>query len=755
MSRRRGNSSPSATSLSQIRPGYVARPPGDTPIYVPEPPVLGDVDASELPEFPLVEIPFDDSSSRDTFPLQPGVGSFASAINSASPGSTVIVPPGIYTESFEVTKSLNFLADGEVTIIGDGTADVVTVNSPGVTFEGFSIEHSAKTSRAALVVNSGTLSLVNCRIKSKSVAAIQTQGDARLKLLACDVIGVGPISAFTGIGDSELIAEQCFFSESKSAAVSLTGRAVAKFTQCLFHKNSRVAISAIEGTRIFVHSCQFIDCQIELSNSGSANIITATTLERPGMVGVSVEGTTTLHFVGNILSGSRVEVKDRSKLTLTRNEFIDGSLVAWGESEVSSNDDSFKGETPAAVGVFGDAVLTMSKLTMEDIEGCGVVIYEDSKLILEEGTISACGITGVMAHSGAKIVLRNVEILDCGEVGLIATDTKETVLQNVTLDRSGRSGAELCRARQCKITESKFNGNGRCGIIIVSTAATIEGGEFTNNQFSGIHAGEATVDISNSVITTNHKTGIYATKGTTVNVADTPFSSNEIAAISVDSGCTVEVTNSDFEENEIGIIGEGTVTLRQCKFKRHTEAAILATGQVNCDKCEWSEEAKVAVSVVSGTQFNAVRSTFANNNAHIEASGGGSVMVQSSEFTASQGNAGVHINAANATFSGCKFTDDKAVAVFSEGNTTIDRSTISGAGRAGIVFDGKAQGKVSNSTISGNGEVGCQCFAGTPHIINSEIKEHARFGIYIFKGARVVASGLTFDENKVANIWRE
>jgi serine/threonine-protein kinase len=460
-------------------------------------------------------------------------------------------------------------------------------------------------------------------------------------------------------------------------------------------------------------------------------------------------------LVGNVLGGSRIEVKARCKVESARNEFVDGSLVVWGEATVSSVDDSFRGQTPAAVGVFGDAVLTMTKLTMEEIRGCGIVVYEDSKLTLEDSTINQCEKTGVMAHSGGKIILRNVNILNCGEVGLIATDTKETSLVEVTLDGNGRSGAELCRARQCKIEESKFVRNLRCGIILVNTVATIEGGEFTNNSYSGLHAGEATVKLSKAVFTANEKCGIYAVNHSTVKISETPFASNQIAAISAEGGCTIEVTNCDFEENDVGITGEGAVALRDCKFKNHKEAAILASGRVTCEKCEWSGETSVAVSAVAGTQFSAIQSTFSNNNVHIEAAGGGSVTIQSSQFTNSQGSSGVHIGKATAKFEDCRFVHDKAVAIFSEGNVIIDGSTVSGAGRAGVVFDGAAGGKISNSTIEGNGECGCQCFGGAPQIVDSEIKAHARFGIYVFKGGRALASGLIFDQNQVANVWRE
>jgi hypothetical protein len=596
--------------------------------------------------------------------------------------------------------------------------------------------------------------MVNCRARSRSVAAVVVRAGASVKLLACEVVGQGATPPLAAAGECQLLAEQCVFRDTSAVAVALKGGAVAKFTQCLFTGVARAALAAADGARVFVDSCSLVDCHIELAGA-AVSVVAATTLERQGTTGLAVSGGATAYVVGNVLAGSRVEAAERARVHLLNNEFVDGSLVAWGDAEVTSADDSFTGRTPAAVGVFGDAVLTMSKLKVEEIDGCGVVAYEDAKLAVDGATISQCGKTGVIAHSGAKLTLKNVEVLNCLETGLIATDTRETTLIEITLDGNGRSGAEICRARQCKITNSKFNRNERCGLMLVRTNSTIEDGEFTNNGYAGLHVSEATVTVAKAVFTANAKGAIYARDKATVSVTESPFSSNQCAAIATESGASVEITNCEFEENDVGIRGEGTVALNQCKFTNHAEAAIVVNSRVTCQNCRWLGENKLAVSVLSGGQFSVVDSAFEENASHIEADAGGNLTVRGTKFVASQGSSGVHIRNSTATFRACEFLQDKAVAIFSEGNTVLENSKVSGAGRVGIVFDGKATGKISQTTIEENGECGLQCIGGCPQIVDSQIKNHTRFGIYVFKSGRAMASCIAFEANQVANIWRE
>jgi hypothetical protein len=121
----------------------------------------------------------------------------------------------------------------------------------------------------------------------------------------------------------------------------------------------------------------------------------------------------------------------------------------------------------------------------------------------------------------------------------------------------------------------------------------------------------------------------------------------------------------------------------------------------------------------------------------------------------SRGTSGVHIGDGSGTFIKCNFRSDKAVAIFSEGETKVEESVVTGAGRIGLVFAGNATGRIGTTVIEKNGECGVQCVNGRPELVGNTIKNHTRFGLFVFRPGAPVVEENNFSENGVANVWRE
>lgn len=66
----------------------------------------------------------------------------ASLIAAASPGDTVVVPPGTYREQVVIDKSITLAGEGRPVIDGGGAGDVVRITADGVTIRGFVIQGS-------------------------------------------------------------------------------------------------------------------------------------------------------------------------------------------------------------------------------------------------------------------------------------------------------------------------------------------------------------------------------------------------------------------------------------------------------------------------------------------------------------------------------------------------------------------------------------------------------------------------------------
>lgn len=68
--------------------------------------------------------------------------SIASLIAAASPGDTVVVPPGTYHEQVVIDKTIALVGEGRPVIDGGGAGDVIKVTADGVTIRGFVIQGS-------------------------------------------------------------------------------------------------------------------------------------------------------------------------------------------------------------------------------------------------------------------------------------------------------------------------------------------------------------------------------------------------------------------------------------------------------------------------------------------------------------------------------------------------------------------------------------------------------------------------------------
>jgi hypothetical protein len=360
-----------------------------------------------------------------------------------------------------------------------------------------------------------------------------------------------------------------------------------------------------------------------------------------------------------------------------------------------------------------------------------------------------------MAHSGAALKVADLTVSECDEAAIVASETRATEFTRVVLEQNHHSGVELSGVSNAVLTGVRFLGNQKVGLVLAKSTATVEGGEFVGNGFSGIHAVESTVAVNGVQFTENKRGGVYAAVKSTITLTKLEFARNLWSAVFADATSSGRAEDCSFEANAIGLNSAGVFAVTRATFTGHTETGVRSAGAVECSECAWREEPKVAVVAVTGSKFKAVNATFESNLAHIEASGGGAVTIEKSTFKGSRGESGVHIGDGIGTFVECRFLEDTAVAIFSEGETNIAKSTVTGAGRIGLVFDGKASGRITESVIERNGECGCQCINGSPCLVGNTIKEHTRFGLFVFKPGTPVVEENLFEGNTVANVWRE
>jgi nitrous oxidase accessory protein NosD len=230
--------------------------------------------------------------------------------------------------------------------------------------------------------------------------------------------------------------------------------------------------------------------------------------------------------------------------------------------------------------------------------------------------------------------------------------------------------------------------------------------------------------------------------------------SNLVAGVFVSDDGAMEVTEWTFQGNVIGISVNGKVTIENSLFSLNVDCGAQATdGSLTITDSEFSRE-KVGLVVSISSNVVVTKTEFKDNETHIEASAGGSVTVTECTLSASTGPCGTHVAAAKAVFERCTFTDAKNVAIFSEGDLSIDDSQILKAGRAGVIFAAGATGTIKSSTFTQNGDVAVQVQSGAPTLQENTINPHKKFGIFICRDGQPIGYDNKFEQpNPLANIW--
>jgi hypothetical protein len=709
-----------------------------------------DFNTDGLPPFPLTSLP-DPAATKEVIALKPGPSCFMKAIQAAAEGATIRVGAGVYCESFTVSKSLRFVADGHVSLHSDGSQDTVTVRGALVAFDGFAIKQKASRARCAVAVVDGGIVLTNCKVRSSAVGSLVTRGEAKVKLVRCHVLAKNAtIPCANILGKTQIIAECCVFSNTRTTAVNLKANAIGRIVRCVFRNAQRGSISSTDSSRVFVDSCRVVECPTEISNSSAENVIGGTTIIGQRVV---CSKTTQVAFRRNSISRAVIDSRDHARLSLTENKFDGASLIVWGDGAAVSDSDAFVGASKASIAVSGQGTLTLRGVSIAAVEGSGVVAYENGTVAIEAGRIDPCGGSAIVGHSGATITASNTTLSGSSGTSIVLDGAKSATFSGITIADSGASGAEVANSRACSFTDCVIRDCTVCGLAFIATHADILRCTLTGNKFAGVHGGDGSeLSVDGSQFMGNVLGGIFVCEQSNVKVANSAFTGNKRAGLTVAPTAKAEVEASQFESNEVGVSNVGAVNLSSTSFKKHQTAGVVAGGRFTLAGASFEEES-LGVAAVSGANLAGTTVTFQSNTTHLEVSGG-AVLFQNSTFKGSAGGAGVHVKDASAAFRECTFEDDQEVAIFSEGETNVNDSKVTNAGRVGVVFNTGASGTIANSEFVTNGDCALQCLGGQPTIKDSRVREHKRFGVFIFPGAVPVIEGNSFEENVTANVWR-
>jgi nitrous oxidase accessory protein NosD len=732
--------------------GYEPRKRGPTPIYATNLPAKVQTIVTNLPSCgirPVSNLP----KSTSFVQVQAGAECISRAIESAPEGATIRIPAGKYTECLSIKKSISLVAEGKVSIISDGTGEALLINAHGVCFEGLSIKQTSSHNRAAVCLMSGSASFVNCKIRSAAIASCLVKGEAHLTLSQCLLYGATS-PALSLVAASQALIDRCIFSDCKIAAVTLKSTAVASISQCVFRNNAKGGISASDRSAAFIDSSRFSDCGVDFASEGTTNVIVGCVIERSTNPSVIIGGSATAYIWENTISGGCVDSRDRSVLQMGNNKLMSAGVVAWGSAKVVSQRDQFLGKIDCAIAVSQSAALTLNGSVIKDISGTGIIGYGESTVFAESVKIVNPGHYGIMGHSGVTIACKATEIISAADYGILINAATKVTLESTLIRDSKKSGIEIYQTKEYLFSDSQFDGNRKCGIVIIGSNGELKSCESRGNSFSGMHLHQSVCEMIGCVFEKNAKGGLVLSQGSRVNGQTSTFKGNMWAGLSVDRTSGAEFWQSGFADNQTGLNCCGDVSLKSCRFTGNRVFGAQVTGKAILEAVGWEREV-LGLSVSNEGSATIKKCFFLGNSVHVEVGGGCSLTANECEFNSSSGDCGVHVVEGKASFEKCAFGGNRNVAIIVEGEVTINESKVVASGTLGVVFDGKASGSIRKCVLEDNGECGCQCIRGNPLIVENEIRGHSKFGLFLCSESAPIVEENKFEGNGLANVWRE
>ncbi|KAK8889932.1 protein ubiquitination [Tritrichomonas musculus] len=679
----------------------------------------------------------------------------SAAIEKAQEGSTIFVRTGRYEDPITINKSVKLVAQGKVVICATGGEATVSILKGEVSFTGFSIKQKKSRARGAFLVNGGSLTLNNCKVSSVASSTITVKNDSVVDIKD-SVIKARGGNAVTATQQSQINCEKTCFCKCKLTALSLRSSTLGTVKQCVLFENSQTGISVTDQSQVSIDSCLLINCSIEIASTGETNIVKGTTIDKTfGSVGISLSQSTQGFLYRNNLKGCAIDLRGDTKTKLYSNKYTAGSLIASNQTTVESEDETFEGETPAAIGVHDAAQIVLKNTKMNDLSGIGIITYDSSKITATSLTIIGAGQQGIICHSGGELELQTATIQQTVEDGILIQDGNVTA-KNLTIQKSKTNGFSISDSSNCSLTNCSFIDNAHCGLIVNHTTLSIDNIIVTGNGYSGVHSIGSRFKISNSTISNNRKGGVISAENSKLIVEKSQLENNGWAGLLTENGSKIKATSTSLLTNNVGVVNMGKVTLVNCKVFSHSTIALQSLGKLKVKESNLASNGSAIVAGTTSARVIVSNSTFTGNALNIEVTNGASLEMTESKLNQTSGSSALNITGqATASIKNSNITDSKNVGLFVDGRIDLEDSTIANSGKIALLCAEKSTGSIKNNTFNGNGQCGIQLGGGSCNIQSNSIQNFTQFGIYIKPESKASVENNTISNNRLANIWKE
>jgi parallel beta-helix repeat protein len=278
--------------------------------------------------------------------------SISEAIGTASPGSRILIRPGVYREHITIDKPLELIGDGktEEIVLSDSNGDVVDFQTTIGRIANLTIrqEHDLKGDDVgynALDISQGRPILENCQLSSTSGSVVYVRGGADPQIAHNKIASLGKKTGVLVVDGRGLIENNEISTKESFAIVVLSAPSGPIVRQNIIR--SGLGIGLLEKSTSTIDDNDVASASVGLLVAGSEALVTRNRIHECS-AGIRIENGSRATIEGNTITNNRlsgIEVDAGAQATITGNLLAENGaygIAASAEASVTFGENTFK-----------------------------------------------------------------------------------------------------------------------------------------------------------------------------------------------------------------------------------------------------------------------------------------------------------------------------------------------------------------------------------------------------------------------------
>ena len=703
-------------------------------------------------------------------------GSISRCIESASPGTTVIIPAGEYCESLVIDKAIKVEGEGEVTLTASPGKDTVIVSGTGCVVRGIRIQPGNAQSASPVNFLKGSALFENCTISAQYMPPIVVHQEGSLYFAACSITSEEAAIMYIG---NRVCAEfaGCVISSPRTVGIIATGDSkVRMLSNTNLTKCGDSGLILMDRATLHMDGCVVSENggdAIELNTTSKANRIANSAIGNNTHAAVNCNGSGSLKIENCALSNGAMGLFATNDFQVEGVsceicDFKESALVcATRKASISLLGGRLHGN--CLLGIIADynGTVTCDRVKIDEIPTTGASVTRGSVMTFMQCAFENIGAAAIEAHDDATLQLTGCQLATIKEIGIQIQNNvrgfiKETEIMacEVVGVHYVDNAAEF-QFEQCKFTRCSGN-----AVHVKNTTVPFINCEFSENAAAGVE-GRSSNTKSKFVGCTfaYNSSGVTLSEGCGGRFENCRFCNNQTTGAALTQALGLEFDTCEFSANGVGLVaGEGAeLSCSKCQFVQNA-AHGCQIGGADSD-CRFTE--CVMTGQVQGSGVIVLDNGTANftqchiyqnyaNNVTVQQEGR-AVFVQCDLYQSTAGIGTFVTLNGSVQMTACAIHDEaqSGIVVSEGGNCTCEGSEIARCSGCGVYLLQGNQGTFTKNKVHDNGPTGFQVMEGSPSILENEIYSHEMYAINIAPSADPQVIGNVFKDNGVIDVNRE